>query len=177
MPLDPEIATLLDRVRRADRPPFQSMSPAPVRLDDRKASRVFEIAPQVLPRVTEHAFRTRDQADALGVDRARLAIGGDSAGGTLAAVTAIRARDEGIACVLQLLLYPGTKRDDDTPSRRAVTEGYLLDATTIARFFDQYVPHRADRDAHRDLADVLRSAFAGPATSSPLNDRILEKTS
>ncbi len=61
--------------------------------------------------------------------------------------------------------------------RHAVTEGYLLDATTIAWFFDQYVPHRADRDAHRDLADMLRSAFAGPATSSPLNDRTLEKTS
>ena len=86
--------------------------------------------------------------DALGLDGARLAVGGDSAGATLAAVCAIHARDIGLPLALQLLVTPGTVARADTPSHRAFANGYLLDAADIAWFFDQYID-AADRDDWR----------------------------
>ena len=80
-------------------------------------------------------------AGELGLDAARLAVGGDSAGGTLAAVTAIHARDIGVPLSLQLLITPGTTAHADTPSHREFAHGYLLEAETIAWFFDQYIAH------------------------------------
>ena len=77
--------------------------------------------------------------DALGLDGARLAVGGDSAGATLAAVCAIHARDIGLPLALQLLVTPGTTARADTPSHRAFADGYLLDAADIAWFFDLYI--------------------------------------
>jgi acetyl esterase len=78
-------------------------------------------------------------ADALGLDGRRIAVGGDSAGGTLAAVAAIRARDHGLKLALQLLITPGTAADDRHPSRRLFGHGFLLDATTIDWFFDHTI--------------------------------------
>lgn len=75
----------------------------------------------------------------LGLDGARLAVGGDSAGGTLAAVCAIQARDAGVAVALQLLITPGTTAHADTPSHRRFAHGFLLEAEAIAWFFDQYI--------------------------------------
>ena len=59
-------------------------------------------------------------ADALGLDSTRLAVGGDSAGGTLAAVCALHARDLGLALRLQLLITPGTAAHADSASHRLV---------------------------------------------------------
>jgi acetyl esterase len=83
-------------------------------------------------------------ANTLGLDGTRLAVGGDSAGGTLAAVCAIHARDTGLPLRQQLLITPGTTAYADTPSHREFAHGYLLDAESIAWFFDQYID-RADR--------------------------------
>jgi acetyl esterase len=83
-------------------------------------------------------------AAALGLDGTRLAVGGDSAGGTLAAVCALRGRDEGLALALQLLITPGTSAYGDTASRRLFATGFLLDMATIDWFFDHYIEH-----AHR----------------------------
>src|SRR5689334_18349416 len=64
------------------------------------------------------AFRwTVKNAESLGADPARLAIGGDSAGGNLAAVVAIEAAREGLPLAFQLLIYPGTDMEARTPSR------------------------------------------------------------
>src|SRR5437763_11383376 len=66
-------------------------------------------------------------AGRLGVDPKRIAVGGDSAGGNLAAVVALLAREEGTpAITLQVLLYPVTDFRTDTGSYRAFAEGYLL---------------------------------------------------
>ncbi len=83
---------------------------------------------------------------ALGLDVRRLAVGGDSAGGTLAAVAALWARDCGLALALQLLITPGTTAHADTPSHRLFARGFLLDAAAIAWFFDHYCPHHQRRD-------------------------------
>ena len=79
------------------------------------------------------------EAAALGLDGQRLAVGGDSAGGTLAAVSALHARDAGMPLALQLLITPGTAARGDSVSRRLFAKGFLLDESTIEWFFDQYI--------------------------------------
>jgi acetyl esterase len=77
----------------------------------------------------------------LGVDVDHLAVGGDSAGGNLAAVTALHARDAGIPLRLQLLLYPAVAGDGgDYPSRMENATGYLLDRDSIRWFTHAYFP-------------------------------------
>lgn len=78
-------------------------------------------------------------APGLGLNTSRIAVGGDSAGGTLAAVAALTARDEGIPLALQLLITPGTSDRCDTESHARFAKGYLLDADTIAWFFNHYL--------------------------------------
>jgi acetyl esterase/lipase len=75
-----------------------------------------------------------------------IAVGGDSAGGTLAAACALHARDLGLPLALQLLITPGTAAHADSPSHRLFGQGFLLDAATIDWFFDHTIPrgHRSD---------------------------------
>jgi acetyl esterase len=114
-------------------------------------------------------------ADTLGLDGSRLAVGGDSAGGTLAAGCAIHARDTGLALRQQLLITPGTTAHADTPSHREFGHGFLLDAESIAWFFDQYIAH-ADRDDWRfaplnaDDLDGVAPACIVLAECDPLVD-------
>jgi acetyl esterase len=75
----------------------------------------------------------------LGLQPGVLAVGGDSAGGTLAAACALHARDIALPLALQLLITPGTTAAADTPSHRRFAEGFLLDAAAIAWFFDHYI--------------------------------------
>ena len=78
-------------------------------------------------------------ASTLGLDATRLAVGGDSAGGTLAAVCAIHARDCGLKLRAQILITPGTTAFADTPSHRRFASGYLLEAAGIEWFFNHYI--------------------------------------
>jgi acetyl esterase len=89
------------------------------------------------------------QAETLGIDPARLAVGGDSAGGTLATVCAALARDAGIALRLQLLIYPGTSARQQSESHARLAEGFLLSGETIQWFFAQYLQDDGDRDDWR----------------------------
>ena len=218
--LTPAMAGLLDRIRRADRPPLHAMAPAAARAAYVAAAEVLKPPRAKLPRfedlviagrparlyapaegrlpamlylhgggfvvgglethdslcrqlalrsggavvaldyrlAPEHPFPAAvddtwaalewlaAHGGEIGVDASRLAIGGDSAGGTLAAVGAIHARDRGLTLALQLLITPGTTAHADTASHRLFAQGFLLDAAAIAWFFDHYIPHAHRRD-------------------------------
>ena len=79
------------------------------------------------------------RAESLGLDGSRLAVGGDSAGGTLAAVCALYARSIGLTLSGQLLITPGTAAHADAPSHTTFATGYLLEKQGIAWFFDHYI--------------------------------------
>ena len=117
------------------------------------------------------------QAHELGVDAARLAVGGDSAGGNLAAVVAILARDAGdLPVSFQLLIYPATDQRRRHASHTTNGRGYLLTTETISYYHDHYIADaahdldwRASPLLHGDLAGLPR-ALVLTAGFDPLRD-------
>lgn len=115
-------------------------------------------------------------AGALGADTTRLAVGGDSAGGTLAAVSAILARDAGLPLALQLLFYPGCAAHQDTPSHTTFARGLVLEEPAISWFFGNYVSTREEREDWRFAplcapdVDGVAPAWVGLAECDPLVD-------
>jgi acetyl esterase len=100
------------------------------------------------------------QAAALGADPGHLLVAGDSAGGNLAAVTALMARDrDGPAIAGQLLIYPVIAADFETRSYQRFGVGYYNTAAAMAWYWDQYVPARADRG--HPYASPLRARLTG----------------
>ncbi len=96
-------------------------------------------------------------ADALGLDGTRVAVGGDSAGGNLAAVAALALRDAGgPPLAAQLLIYPATDMAADAPSHAKYAEGYLLTREAVLWFAGNYL--RAPGDAADWRASPLRAA-------------------
>ena len=81
-----------------------------------------------------------EHAAELGADAARIAVGGDSAGGNLAAAVALDARDRGPVLVHQLLVYPVTDSRMDTVSYQTCADGFGLSRASMIWFWDQYVP-------------------------------------
>jgi acetyl esterase len=98
--------------------------------------------------------RAAEHADELGTLPGDLAVGGDSAGGNLAAICALRARDAGIPIALQLLVYPATDADLDTSTYREFADGYWLTARSMHWFWDHYLP---DGDRFVPDASPLRA--------------------
>jgi acetyl esterase len=87
----------------------------------------------------------RNEAAALGIDPARIAVGGDSAGGNLAAVVCLALRDAGEPLpAFQLLIYPATDMRAVAPSHASNGQGYLLTADSIAYFRGHYVADAAE---------------------------------
>ena len=106
----------------------------------------YRLAPEhPFPAAIEDAYAatrwTAERAVELGIDRRRLAVGGDSAGGNLAAVVSLMARDRGAPGIaLQALLYPITDRDLETASYLKYADGHLLTRDAMAWFWNHYLP-------------------------------------
>jgi len=119
----------------------------------------------------------REHAEELSVDDSRLAVGGDSAGGNLAAVVSIAARDaSNLPIVFQLLIYPATDQHGNTLSHAENGKGYMLTRETMAYFAGHYIPDkshykdwRASPLLHPNLAN-LPPALIITAGFDPLRD-------
>ncbi|HEY1630884.1 MAG TPA: alpha/beta hydrolase [Rhizomicrobium sp.] len=117
----------------------------------RVISVAYRLSPEhKFPAAVEDAFAAVDwienNAASLGVDANRIAVGGDSAGGGLAAVVAQLAKAKGDPkIVYQMLLFPVTQIGTETGSMREFGEGYFLDAATLRWFFNHYLLDSADR--------------------------------
>lgn len=102
-----------------------------------------------------------ENADQIGADPHRVAVGGDSAGGNLAAAVCLMARDRAsFLPVLQVLIYPIVNYDLNTPSYRENGEGYFLTRETMEWFWECYL--RVEEDGRQPYASPLRAeSFAG----------------
>jgi len=116
-------------------------------------------------------------AASLGADPSRVAVGGDSAGGNLAAATCLWARERGAPPIaFQLLIYPVVDRDFDNRSYHENAEGYHLSRESMIWFWRQYLAEEAD--GRNPLASPLRadslaglpSALVLTAEYDPLRD-------
>ena len=97
-----------------------------------------------------------DHATELAIDPAKIGVGGDSAGGNLAAAVCLKARDtRRVDLAFQLLIYPAVEPDMDFQSARENSEGYVLTTAAMRWFWDNYVPDQAQRN--NPLAAPLRS--------------------
>jgi acetyl esterase len=90
------------------------------------------------------------------VDAPCIAVGGDSAGGNLAAAVALLARDEGLPLAAQLLVYPCTDYLSDTPSLRDGDDPLMFNKTSVAWYWGHYLATPAD--GLNPLASPLRAA-------------------
>lgn len=119
----------------------------------------FPAAPDdCLQAVRWAALQTPDWA----LDPTKLVLAGDSAGGTLAAVTALRLRDEGGPAVTgQLLIYPITDyHTPPTPSYIENANGYFLTRAAMIRFWREYLPREEDA-SHAHAAPMRANDLAG----------------
>ncbi len=140
----------------------------------------YRLAPEHrFPAPVEDAFAAyrwlASSAAEIGADPARLAVAGDSAGGNLAAVVALRTRGDAAPPALQLLLYPATELTRSHPSHQTFADGYFLTRRSTTYYVDHYVDE-ADRrhpDASPFFAPDLRgaaSALVYTAGFDPLRD-------
>ena len=123
------------------------------------------------------AYWVARNAAKLGLDASRMAVGGDSAGGNLAAVVALLARDAGdLPIAFQMLIYPATDQRRTAPSHTSNGQGYLLTVDTISYFHDHYIQDpaqdldwRASPLLHPNLT-ALPPALLLTAGYDPLRD-------
>lgn len=132
--------------------------------------RVVAIEPRLAP---EHPFPAalddtleafRDvarSAAGLGIDPARLGLGGDSAGGNLSASAGLELRDDTLRPALTLLIYPALDATCSSPSHRTRGQGYLLTNESVAWYLDQYVGPRADRRRDPRVSPLLAPDLHG----------------
>jgi acetyl esterase len=143
----------------------------------------YRLAPEAkFPAAADDAIAAarwiHDNAADLGVDRTRLAVGGDSAGGNLSAVVALHARDNGGPKLkLQVLIYPSADMSSVYPSYEEFAEQLPLTRTTMDWFVDLYLRSR-EKDAkdwrasplHAKSLAGLPPAFIITAAMDPLRD-------
>jgi acetyl esterase len=145
----------------------------------------YRLAPEHrFPAATDDAIAAarwvHANAASLKVDPARIAVGGDSAGGNLAAVVALAARDAGdLPIAFQLLIYPATDQRRGWPSHTTNGQGYLLTKDSMDYYHDHYLDPAQDLDwrasplLHASHAR-LPPAFVLTAGYDPLRDEGLQ---
>ncbi|WP_067471597.1 alpha/beta hydrolase [Actinomadura hibisca] len=129
----------------------------------------YRLAPEhPFPAAVEDAWAATaavaHDAARFGADPRAVAVAGDSAGGNLAAVVALLARERGVRLAHQLLAYPVTDTARSTPSWSDYGDGYGLDSDAMARFMDLY---RGNADPSDPRLAPLRApdlSGAAPAT-------------
>lgn len=146
----------------------------------------YRLAPEhPFPAALEDAWNALEwvaqNAPALGIDETRIAIGGDSAGGNLAAATALAVRDGllQVALELQLLIYPCLDMTASQPSHEELAEGYLLTRAIYSWYRQNYVGAFSDlTDWH--LSPLFADDLSGAAPAillyagfDPLRDEAL----
>jgi acetyl esterase len=115
-------------------------------------------------------------AASLGIDASRIAIGGDSAGGNLAAAACLGLRGQSVQPAFQLLIYPATIMWQDTASYHANGKGYMLTKESIAYYTENYLRNREDAKDWRASPQLAEShaglppAFVMTAGFDPLRD-------
>lgn len=146
----------------------------------------YRLAPEAqFPAAVDDAWAAwewvRDSASGLGIDPTRIAVGGDSAGGNLAAVVAQRAAreaGEGGAAqqpAFQLLIYPATDFSERSPSRHTFGEGFYLTTGFMDKAEENYLAGDEDRTdprlspLHGDVSGVA-PAYVVTAGFDPLLD-------
>ncbi len=145
------------------------------------ASVDYRLAPEhPFPAAAEDALSAltwaqKATSDVLGAEVARLAVAGDSAGGNLAAVVALEARNRKIDLAGQLLAYPATDINVDTPSMHKFAAGYFLERQEVIWFGEQYYRSEGaleDWRARPVLADPtgVGAAIIALAGYDPLRD-------
>ncbi len=109
------------------------------------------------------AFRwATEHAAELGVDPDRIAVGGDSAGGNLAAVVSQRARTAGAPLpALQLLIYPAVDVCSETRSKTLFSDGYFLTARDMDWFMDLYLEGATVDPTDPDVSPLLADDLSG----------------
>ena len=141
------------------------------------ASVDYRLAPEhKYPVAAEDAYAATQwvarEAGRLGVDARRLAVGGDSAGGNLAAAVCLMSRDRsGPALALQVLVYPVTQYNLDTRSYRDYADGYLLTRNSMRWFWDHYLPRPEDGASALRLSAV-RAEARGTAAGARHHRRV-----
>lgn len=104
-----------------------------------------------------------EQADALGIDPLRILVAGDSAGGNLAAVVALLARDGQVPAVIgQVLIYPVTDQLQTSDSYLRYQEDFGLTAAAMKWFRDHYLPEPTSRSDWR-ASPLSAESLAGVA--------------
>jgi acetyl esterase len=152
------------------------------RADVRVLSIDYRLAPEhPFPAAVEDCWASfqwvSEYAEQLGAVPDRIAVGGDSAGGYLSAVTAIRAAEAGIPVAYQLLIYPVTNMAEKSDSRRIFGEGFFLTTTFMDLAETSYLlEHHDRRDPavsvyfHEKFPPDLAPAFIATAGFDPLRD-------
>jgi len=142
----------------------------------------YRLAPEhPFPAAVDDAYAaTRDvveHAHEFGIDASQVAIGGESAGANLAAVTALRSRDRGGPPLsFQLLTYPQVDFADDSPSMREFAAGHFITSELLTYFERHYLRPANERD-HPDVSPLnadlrgLPPAFVQTAECDPLRDQ------
>ena len=110
-----------------------------------------------------------EHADDLGADPDRIAVGGDSAGGYLSAVVALKAAEAGVPCRFQLLVYPMTNMAEPSESRRMFGRGFYLTDEFIDLANESYLADVRGRCATRwcRWRSPRRSPRTSPRRTSP----------